>query len=84
MLGQDPWPAGAHASRLGSGMPSIVALRGAAERSRRVLLESHADELAGLTASERELVDTLTRRLASNLAHESTVELRRQTLTGRA
>jgi glutamyl-tRNA reductase len=64
--------------------PSIVALRGAAERSRREVLERHAGELARLAASERELVDTLTRRLASNLAHESTVELRRQTLTGRA
>jgi len=70
--------------RVRSVAPSIVALRGAAERSRREVLERHAGELAGLTASERELVDTLTRRLVSNLAHESTVELRRQTLTGRA
>ena len=68
--------------RVRSVAPAIAALRGSAERARRDVLERRAGELAQLAASDRELVERITRQLVRRLTHEPTLELRRQALAG--
>ena len=68
--------------RVRSVAPAIAALRGSAERARCDVLKRRAGELAQLAASDRELVEAITRQLVRRLTHEPTLELRRQALAG--
>jgi glutamyl-tRNA reductase len=60
--------------------PAIVAVRETAERTRHEVLVRGAGELTRLAASDRELVERITRQLVSKLSHELTLELRAQAL----
>lgn len=58
--------------------PLIAALRDRAELHRRAELERHAATLGDFTAGQRELVESITRRLVAKLLHEPSVRLRHQ------
>jgi glutamyl-tRNA reductase len=58
--------------------PLVSALRDRAETVRIAELERHANRLAQLADSERELVDAITRGIVAKLLHEPSVRLRTQ------
>ena len=58
--------------------PLVSALRGRAEQFRQAELEHHAMQLADMSPSQRDLVDSITRRLVAKLLHEPSVRLRGQ------
>jgi glutamyl-tRNA reductase len=56
--------------------PVVAALRERAELLRTAELDRHHTQLAGLTERDRELVDTVTRRVIAKLLHDPTVRLK--------
>src|SRR5690606_26147591 len=58
--------------------PLVVALRQRAEEHRLAELDHHAAALAGFAPAERELVESITRRIVAKLLHEPSVRLRNQ------
>lgn len=58
--------------------PLVTALRQRAEEHRQAELSHHATQLADLTAGQRELVESITRRVVAKLLHEPSVRLRNQ------
>lgn len=58
--------------------PLVTALRAQAEQHRQDELEHHANQIADLSPAQRELVETITRRLVAKLLHEPSVRLRNQ------
>jgi len=58
--------------------PLVTALRQRAEQHRLAELDHHATALADLGPAERELVESITRRIVAKLLHEPSVRLRNQ------
>ncbi len=58
--------------------PLVTTLRQRAEAFRLAELEHHASQLADLTPGQREMVDSITRRVVAKLLHEPSVRLRQQ------
>jgi glutamyl-tRNA reductase len=58
--------------------PLIAALRERAELHRLAELDRHAAALGDFTAGQRELVESITRRVVAKLLHEPSVRLRHQ------
>lgn len=58
--------------------PLVAALRERAEQVRRAELERHAAQLDALAPVQREVVESITRRLIAKLLHEPSVRLRNQ------
>ena len=58
--------------------PLVTALRARAEQHRQDELAHHANQIADLSPAQRELVETITRRLVAKLLHEPSVRLRNQ------
>jgi glutamyl-tRNA reductase len=56
--------------------PVVAALRQRAEVLRTAELERHRDRLQALGPEERELIDTVTRRVVAKLLHDPTVRLK--------
>lgn len=58
--------------------PLVTTLRRRAEAVRLAELQYHANQLADLTAGQREMVESITRRVVAKLLHEPSVRLRQQ------
>lgn len=58
--------------------PLVAALRSRAEQHRQAELAHHAAQIADLPPAQRELVESITRRLVAKLLHEPSVRLRNQ------
>ena len=58
--------------------PLVAALRAQAEQHRQAELARHAAQIDALAPAQRELLDTITRRIVAKLLHEPSVRLRHQ------
>ncbi len=58
--------------------PLVTSLRQRAEEVRLAELEHHARQLADMTPGQREIVESITRRVVAKLLHEPSVRLRHQ------